>query len=231
MPALLAPLLENYKLSSTHLNNFLDVSRGGPHLFLMNNLLRFPQAISPSAGYGSAIHATLQRTHTHLVATGNHRPMEDILHDFEENLDKQRLGEKDFEQYLQKGSETLTAFLNEKHSSFNPHQKVELNFAHQSVFLGDAHLTGSLDLVDFNDQSIVVTDYKTGKATKSWVGKTDYEKIKLHHYKQQLMFYQLLINHSRDYNKYTFEKGVLQFVEPTRTGEIVSIDATFTDDE
>lgn len=231
MRDLLAPILENYKLSSTHLNNFLDVTRGGPHLFLMNNLLRFPQAISPSAGYGSAIHATLQRTHAHLTATGKHRPIEDILHDFEENLESQHLSEKDLHHYLQKGSDTLTAFLNEKYASFTHDQKVELNFSHQSVFLGKAHLTGSLDLVDFKDQSVIVTDYKTGKAVRSWTGKTDYEKVKLHRYKQQLMFYNLLILNSRDYNRYAFEKGVLQFVEPTRSGEILAIDATFTPDD
>jgi len=41
---LLAPTLETYKLSATHLNNFLDVSRGGPQNFLLNNLLHFPSA-------------------------------------------------------------------------------------------------------------------------------------------------------------------------------------------
>jgi hypothetical protein len=30
MQQLLVPMLENYKLSATHLNNFLDISRGGP---------------------------------------------------------------------------------------------------------------------------------------------------------------------------------------------------------
>lgn len=232
MQTLLAPKLETYKLSSTHLANFLDVTRGGPQSFLIRNLLRFPQAIHPNAGYGSAIHATLQRTHAHLAATGKHRPLEDILHDYEQHLRDQRLADKDFTAFLQKGGDTLTAFLKEKYESFSPTQKVELNFASQAVQLGKARLTGSLDLVDFNDdRSIVVTDYKTGKASHNWTGKTDYEKIKLHRYKQQLMFYHLLVSRSRDYRKYTFEKGVLQFVEPTTTGDIVALEATFATDE
>jgi DNA helicase-2/ATP-dependent DNA helicase PcrA len=232
MRELLAPTLERYKLSSTHLNNFLDVTRGGPQLFLMSNLLRFPQAMGPSAGYGSAIHATLQRTHAHLTATGKHRPIEDILHDFEENLHDQHMSDKDFQTYLQKGSEALSAFLEEKYITFTRSQKVELSFSNQNVFLGEAHLTGSLDLVDFNDdKTVVVTDYKTGKAVRSWTGKTDYEKIKLHKYKQQLMFYNLLIANSRDYRNHSFERGVLQFVEPTPGGDIVAIDATFTHDD
>ena len=66
----LAPTLETYKLSVTHLNNFLDVSRGGPQNFLLNNLLRFPSAKSPAASYGTAIHASLQQLHNLLRADG-----------------------------------------------------------------------------------------------------------------------------------------------------------------
>jgi DNA helicase-2/ATP-dependent DNA helicase PcrA len=231
MYSLLASTLETYKLSSTHLTSFLDVTRGGPHYFLVNNLLRFPQAPSPHAAFGSAIHVALQRAHAHLAATGKHRPLEDILHDFEENLQSHYLGPHDFDHYLQKGSDILSQFLEARADSFSPSQKTELNFASQAVRLGDARLTGSLDLVDFNSTSVVVTDYKTSRATTSWQGKTDYEKIKLHKYRQQLMFYQLLIANSRDYHKYAVEKAVLQFVEPTPRGEIVTLEATFSSDD
>ena len=233
MQQLLSPTLESYKLSVTHLNNFLDVTRGGPQTFLLNNLLRFPQAMSPSAAYGSAIHRTLQRAHAHVAAQKNHRPIEDILHDFEENLKEQHMSQADFTDYLQRGSDTLQAFLDAKYEEFSDTQKVELNFAGQQVRIGEARLTGSLDLVDIDtaNKSIVVTDYKTGKATASWQGKTDYEKIKLHKYRQQLMFYKLLVEGSRDYQAYTVDHGVLQFVEPTKQGHILALDASFTPDE
>ena len=233
MQQLLAPTLENYKLSVTHLNNFLDITRGGPQTFLLNNLLRFPQAMSPSAAYGSAIHHTLQRAHAHVAAQKNHRPIEDILHDFEENLKEQHMSKADFTDYLQRGSDALQAFLGAKYEEFSDTQKVELNFAGQQVRIGDARLTGSLDLVDIDtaNKSIIVTDYKTGKATASWQGKTDYEKIKLHKYRQQLMFYKLLVEGSRDYRDFIVDHGVLQFVEPNKAGGILALDATFTKDE
>jgi DNA helicase-2/ATP-dependent DNA helicase PcrA len=233
MQELLAPTLEKYKLSITHLNNFLDVTRGGPQAFLINNLLRFPQAMSPSAAYGSAIHKTLQHAHAHVAATKSQRPVEDVLRDFEQNLRDQHLSESDFASYFQKGSDTLHAFLAEKYDSFSPTQKVELNFAGQQVIVGNAHLTGSLDLVDISteDKTMIVTDYKTGKASRSWTGKTDYEKIKLHKYKQQLMFYKVLVEKSRDYNQYTVTEGCLQFVEPTASGEILSLEASPTIEE
>lgn len=226
MESLLQPMLENYKLSATHLNNFLDVSRGGPQAFLLNNLLRFPQAMGPAAAYGSAMHEALQHTHAHLIATGDKRPVEDILHDFEQSLHGQHLSESDFSYYLQKGSDALNTFLATQYSTFNATQKTELNFSNQHVEIDGARLSGSLDLVDINtsEKTILVTDYKTGKASQTWVGKTDYEKIKLHKYKQQLMFYTLLIQGSRDYHGYEVTGGRLQFIEPTRSGEIVCLE-------
>ena len=231
MRDLLAPMLEHYKISATHVNSFLDVSRGGPQHFLVQNLLRFPQAPTPYAGYGIAIHAALHRAHTHLSATGKHRPVEDVLHDFEKSLEEQNLRPDDFRTYLQKGTDSLTAFLSAKYNSFDPHQKTELNFANQGVYLGKACLTGSLDLVDIRDDEVFVTDYKTGRPSRDWQGKTDQEKIRLHKYKQQLMFYNLLVAHSRDYSRYVFGKGVLQFVEPTPNNEIVALEATFSSED
>jgi DNA helicase-2/ATP-dependent DNA helicase PcrA len=231
MQELLQPLLAQYKLSATHLCAFLDVTHGGPQGFLLQNLLRFPQAISPHAGYGSAIHKTLQRAHSHLSATGKHRAPEDILRDYENNLRDQHLADADFQTFLQKGSDVLQLFLDEKYITFTPNQIAELNFAGQHAILGDAHLTGSLDLIDTDDNTMIVTDYKTGRPVGDWKGVTDYDRIKLHKYRQQLMFYKLLVEHSRDYANYTVERGVLQFVEPTKSGEIIALDATFDHEE
>jgi DNA helicase-2/ATP-dependent DNA helicase PcrA len=231
MRELLAPKLENYKLSATHLNNFLDITRGGPQAFLINDLLKFPQAVSHSAGYGRAIHAALQRAHAHFTATGEPRPHEDILKDFETALTEQYLHPKHFELYLQRGSAALAAFLDARYGSFSAGQKTELNFGGQGVVVGEANLTGILDVVEISGKSLTITDYKTGKATGKWQGVTDYEKIKLHRYRTQLLFYELLIRKSRDYSKYDVEKGIVQFVEPTQAGDIVCLEASFTDDE
>jgi DNA helicase-2/ATP-dependent DNA helicase PcrA len=230
---LLQPTLQNYKLSVTHLNNFLDVTQGGPQSFLIGNLLRFPQAMGPNAAYGSAIHATLQRAHAHLAATKQQRPVEDILRDFDTNLQAQHLTKEDYDYFQQRGSDVLTAFLHQKYDSFTPSQKVELNFAGQQALIGDARLTGALDLVDIDaaNKTMVVTDYKTGKPSLSWQGKTDFEKIKLHKYRQQLMFYKLMVERSRDYHDYTVTAGILQFVEPTPAGDITALDLSFSNDE
>lgn len=231
MKDLLLPTIENYKLSVTHLHNFLDVSRGGPAMFLMQNLLRFPQAKSSNAAFGTAIHDTLQRAHMQLSATGKPQAIEDIISDFESNLFKQHLGKKDFEKYLRKGSDVLLKFLDENYNNFKKSEQTELNFSNQHSIIGEAHLTGKLDLADIDksNKKIIVTDYKTGKPASSWNGRDDFEKIKLHHYKQQLLFYKLLIENARDYNGYRVEKGIMQFVEPNSAGTILSLDTNFDD--
>lgn len=230
---LLTPQLERYKLSSTHLGNFLDVARGGPQAFLLNNLLRFPQAKSAHASYGTAVHATLQRAHDLYRATKERRPLEDVLGDYERILADQHLTPSDHEVFLSRGSDALGAFLSAKYDSFTPAQQTELGFGSQSVMVGDARLTGALDLVDIDKtaKTIVVTDYKTGKPSRDWKGKTEYEKMKLHRYRQQLMFYQLLVEGSRDYSQYRFQSGVLQFVEPTQSGDIVSLELNFSEEK
>ena len=231
MKELLAPTLENYKLSITHLNNFIDVTRGGPQNFLLNNLLRFPQAKSANAIYGTLIHTVLQHAHSHLAASGTRKPIEDITGEFIRLLQQQELSDNDLALYSKRGIEALEAFLDAKYGTFTPSQKPELSFAGQGVVLGQARLTGSLDLVDIDDQTITVTDYKTGKPSTSWTGKSDYEKIKLHKYRQQLMFYELLCANSRDYAKYDFGGAVLQFVEPDSRGDICQLDDRFSRDE
>lgn len=230
---LLAPHLRNYKLSATHLNAFIDVVNGGPQAFLLNHLLHFPQAPSPQLAYGRAMHQTLQQAHIHLTQTGERRPVEDILGDLQTNLRAQRLTTLDFETYLQQGSDELQAYLNARYDTFVPEQKTELSFAGQNSAVGEAILTGSLDLVLINEteKTIDITDYKTGKPVRSWTGRTDYEKIKLHKYRQQLMFYKLLAEHARDYNRYEVANCSLEFIQPTKNGEVISLTTEFNNDD
>ena len=231
---LLAPNLETYKLSVTHLNNFLDVSRGGPQNFLLNNLLHFPAAKNSAAAYGTAIHSSLQQTHCLFNANHQLPSTEQILQFFQKSLESQHLPADDFQLYLDKGKSALTTFLNAKSSDFHDTDLAELDFSNQGVIIGEAKLTGKLDVVDIDKQNktIFVTDYKTGKPSHSWKGSADYEKIKLHKYRQQLMFYQLLVESSRDYSNFTFTGGRLQFVEPDmKTGDILSLEDNFSREE
>lgn len=230
---ILVKLLKNYQLSATHLNNFIDITEGGPKGFLLNNLLHFPKSMSASAATGSSVHSALQNAHQHLRAEGDRRPIEDVVGDFEKYLKRARLPEHEYNQQLQKGSDALRFYLDHSYDSFDPQQDAEFNFAHQGATCGEARLTGVVDLMQVTraDKTVDVVDYKTGKPPTSWKGSTDFEKIKLHKYKQQLMFYQLLIENARDFKGYRIGKLTLDFIEPSASKKLVSLDADFTQDD
>jgi len=226
---LLADKLASYKLSATHLGTFVDTSGGGPEQFLLRYLLHFPSARTPQAEFGTAVHTALQRAHTHLTATGSLKPTEDVIGDFENALNHANLNARDHNFYLTKGVDTLTAFLGERVKTFTPTQKVEQHF---NAIIDDVRLTGLIDLIDVNkeEKTLTLTDYKTGKASRDWRGGSDYEKIKLHKYRYQLMFYKLLIENSREFAGWTVEKGVLEFVEPL-DGQLVKLEMTYDQEE
>ena len=233
MEEYLAPILQDYKLSATHVNTFIDVSEGGPQHLLLNTLLRFPHARTAAADYGVAIHTTLQRAHDHIRSSGQLLPEEDILHEFEKNLARMPLTDDEHHRYLQKGSDALRLYLKEHHEDFRPTQFAEMDFRYQEVVVDSARLTGKLDVIEFDQDAMtaIVTDYKTGGALTSWDKGQDYQKIKAHKYRQQLLFYKLLVEHSRDWRKYRMSQGVLQFVEPDKAGQIVDLRLDTIDEE
>lgn len=231
---LLEPYLSRYRLSATHVNNFVDLTRGGPEHFLLQNLLHLPQSFAPNAAYGTAIHEALQLAQTHLAATKSHKPLEDTLRDFEMIFTRFAFDETTMNFFLQRGGSALQKFLASDYTGFTPTAKAEFNFAYQNVCIDGARLNGKIDLIQTNahEKTVSIIDYKTGKSAVSWQGKTDDEKIKLHKYRQQLMFYRLLIEHSREFTGYTWHSGALQFVEPDKSGVVLPpLVAAFSDED
>jgi DNA helicase-2/ATP-dependent DNA helicase PcrA len=233
LKTLLAPQIERFRLSATSLNSFLDVSRGGPQHFLLNNLLHFPKTKPTPASYGTAVHATMQLAHTHLIVTGEAKPLEDTLHDFENSLSKERLAPGDFQHYLQQGSDHIPTFFTSGVLPMSTSQKPEVSFNHQDVRVGDARITGSLDLIDVDktNKTLTITDYKTGHPALGWDKGDIHTKLKLHKYRQQLVFYKILAENSAEYHNYTVTHGQLAFIEPTKAGESILLSLDLTDQD
>ncbi len=233
--ALLSTLVENYQMSVTHLNNFLDVTNGGPQNFLETNLLRFPQAKTTSAAYGTAVHATIERLYFELRGEAKVPPLAKVLGYFKDVLRKERLSQREYSEQEERGVESLTAFYKAKKDSFKAEHRVEVNFKTQGVVIDGAHLTGKIDKIEQvgeDEKGEVrgtwrVHDFKTGSPVHEWKGTTDYEKVKLYKYKQQIIFYKLLVENARDFiGKQKVESGVIEFVEPDDNGNIVDLPLT-----
>ena len=223
--ALMSTLVENYQMSVTHLNNFLDVTNGGPQNFLETNLLRFPQAKTVSSAYGTAVHATIEQIYHTVRAETKSPALAQVIKYFTEALQKERLSTREYTEQLERGTKNLSLFYKAKKETFKPEHRIELNFKHQGVVVDDAYLTGKIDKIEEISGSLwCVHDFKTGSPIHDWRGMGDREKVKLYKNKQQLIFYKLLVENSRDYaGKYTVDNGMIEFIEADDNGQIVDL--------
>lgn len=219
--ALLSKILENYKLSPTHLNNFLNITKGGPKLFLEQNLLQFPQAKSSSAVYGSAIHKAIEEMYVITKKESKIPTLKDLQNIFKKEIEKARLIEEDAENLIKKGNENLENFYKinkDKVEKEAKYCKTEVDFKNEGVTVDNAEFKGKIDrVVQDEEGELKVIDLKSGNAFKDFEIKKakddDYENIKKHNYKQQLMFYKFLLENSRSFKDKKISFGKLSFVD------------------
>ena len=229
MKSYLGESLSHYKLSPTHLNNFLDVPLGGPYIFLTENLLRLPSVKAPYACYGTAMHTAISEAHNQ-VAQGKKLNADKVIAKFHDVLTVQPLAPQDMQRFTKDGPETLSYYLAKEAASFTSDQKVDISFSRQSVVLGTARLRGDIDRMDFEPTKKIITisDYKTGTPESKWLlapSATQYERIKMFRYKNQLMFYKLLVDGSADWGKkdWRVEVGYLRFLKKNQYGKLNSV--------
>ncbi len=212
--AVLKPILDAYQLNVTHLLKFLDVAWNGPHTFLLESLLHFPQAQTASAAYGSAIHATLRETYRS-VKDGQPMDLDRVLALFGDVLAEQRMRDHEYEAYLRQGHQELSRYLQERYHAFDPAHLIETDFKKQGVTIHDARLSGAIDKMVLNqDKTCHVYDFKTGKPLTGWNKNSGNDALKAWRYKTQLIFYKLLVENSRSWSDYSVDCGVLEFIRP-----------------
>jgi DNA helicase-2/ATP-dependent DNA helicase PcrA len=180
--------LENYNLAVTHLQNFLDVSRGGPQYFKERNLLRLPEAKTASLSYGTAMHAALDFAQK-LVNKGEF-DIARVEASYDKALNDEQLLAVDYERYLTKGRQTLRRLFSDYEFSLPNGSQSELNF--RDIVSGSARIGGKLDRVDADGKNLLITDYKTGSPLNSFNTKDKNKAIKVYKHKMQLIFYALM---------------------------------------
>lgn len=229
---LLKSLLEDYQMPITHLNNFLDVEKGGPQYWLEQNLLQFPQAKTGPSSYGSAIHHTLEKVSLYLKKENCQPEHKDVLDWFTVFLKKERLPKVDYDYYLNKGLADLPVYFEAKKETFGQKDLVEFNFKEQGVIIDGAHLSGKIDrIIDLGMGQCKVLDYKTGKPLESFDESEPYKKKKIQNYQRQLTYYKLLVENSREFSgKFKVKIGTLDFIEP-KNKKIISLDKGITLEE
>ena len=213
----IAGILENYTLSPTHLNKYLEC----PKAFFYENLLQIPSSMPPGAIFGSAIHAALEKGYREVSHTTVFSE-ESIIQEFTHTLEKygHLLSPSETKKYLSHGKKVLHEYF----SHFLEGNKIEHPIKIEKSIcsgIGDIPIKGKLDRIDFlPNGEIRVVDYKTGNAESSFTK----EKLlppseKNNHlggdYWRQMVFYSLLIDQSSQFTG-IFSEGVFDFIEPVK---------------
>jgi DNA helicase-2/ATP-dependent DNA helicase PcrA len=216
LKSLLQERLSKYIMSPTHLNTFIDTEHGGPEVFLLQTLLRFPQAPGEDGEFGSGIHATLDKLQK--LGEGSW-DLTKALRIFDDQLSKRYIPVEHMDDYRNRGHNALKSYLSATESMWAKNAKSEVDFRHEGVVLGDARLTGKIDRLEIDEENktVDIVDFKTGKPLTKWDS-----SIKAQKYKQQLYFYKLLLRGSHTYSGYKVNSARLEFVEPDSQGRPVN---------
>ncbi len=216
------PLVADFQLTATQLNDFLNVAEAGPQAFFERHVLRFPQYADPYVRFGRAVHQVLERIVLDVHA-GKSLPEPERV----SLLVAEALGENDFrgrelEQHQQLGESAIRAYVSQRGEELKRATHVEVNFSRDGVAIGEARITGKADVIcEEEDGTLTIIDYKTGRASEDWDEKG--RELKRHGNRQQLLFYTVLAENSERFRGKTVGKAMLSFVEPNAEGKVLDL--------
>ncbi len=190
--ALLSDRLEKFSLSPTALIDFLNVAEAGPGSFRDRHLLRLPTARSAQGSYGTAVHAALE-TAQRLVNTSK-LELGTILDRFEAALSEEHLSPLDYEHFKTRGEKLLQQLFGKRGLTLVKDGLAEQRLS--DIMLDTARIGGKLDLINLTEDTLLITDYKTGKPLTSFTTRDQTKAIKAWRHRTQLLFYALLASHS-----------------------------------
>ncbi len=219
-------ILLRYKMSVTHLNNYLRC----PLSFYYNTLLRMPSAKNDAMSFGTAIHETLEWLFVEMKK--NHEKvfpsLEELLNRYNFELEKLREDFRAciFQRRLDYGREVLTKLYAAKQEEWFKDVEIEKNF---TTDWNSIRITGKLDKIEHRPDGILLIDYKTGKWEKKKFyrpgeskSKNEEDKVKKYgsDYWRQAAFYVLLLQQAKPV--YQAKDVVFEFVEPDDNGQFKS---------
>jgi DNA helicase II / ATP-dependent DNA helicase PcrA len=207
-------ILQNYSLSVTHLNNYLEC----PIKFYYQNLIRVPAAKGESMAFGSAVHSTLQALFEKMRANDNIFPSkETMMDDFNRFMYRNResFTKEQYNRRLEYGGKILPPYYDYYINKWNKIVILEKNM--RNVEVEGVPLNGKLDKLEFDGKKVNVVDYKTGRyenAKKKLKGPVGDDKIG-GDYWRQAVFYKILLDNQK-YNDWDAVSSEFDFIEPVK---------------
>ncbi len=212
----LLSLVKEYKLSATGFNKFLNIVNGGPKVFFEDHILRFPQQKTIYSSYGTAFHGLVKEIYSILNKEERLVSEKEAFQIFKKVIEKERLPEKDYFAALKKGKKEVPNFYRNKIKDFEKEDIIEKDFKNEGCVVESVPISGKVDKMRIRKGFIDVFDYKTGEPIFTLNEKEERKKIRGWQYKNQLIFYKLLIESSRDFSKYKVDRGFLDFISPKK---------------
>jgi len=204
-------LLENYKMSATHLNKYLRC----PVTFYFENVLRVPQPKNEFMSFGTSVHYALEK----FIGLFKERKvlpdLEELQDLFMKGMELERSGFTD-EQYARKkeyGLQILKGYYEAYKDSFSSNVIVEYNV--RNAMFGDIQLSGKIDKIEFKENKIIhIVDYKTGsyKNALSKIKKPTEKDPLGGDYFRQMAFYKVLLSNDPK-RRWNMESGEFDFIE------------------
>lgn len=219
-----AELFMKKGFAPTHLNNYLKC----PWKYFFDNLIQLPSPMEKSNMYGSAIHKALNDYL--LLKDKNSDPLEFLEQSYMKELKKYPLPPVDLEDLKVKGKNSLEGYYHQRMKYWANDLLSELKI--KGIHFSDkVTLAGRIDMVEPIDGSnnVRVYDFKTGKP-KSRNQIEGNVKEGDGNYKRQLVFYKLLLD-KYQYKKMNMTEGIIEFIDPTESGQYRHEVFTITNEE
>lgn len=215
-------LLANYRMSATHLNDYLHC----PRLFFYQDILRVPHETNKQVAFGIAVHNALQFASREQIDHRHLPEVKDFMQVFEKELTKQPLSSKDYQHDLAFGQSILPRYYADHQDILAKNLFPEKNFSSDQIMVDDVPLVGKIDsitVLDEDTKQVHVIDYKTSNPDSK---AADLAKGGVYH--RQLLFYKLLCDHAKAFG-YTAVSGEINFVRPSaKTDQFVHRQYEFT---
>ena len=198
--------------SPTAFNTYMT----SPWQYYFRTLLQLPSAPELPMLFGTAVHAGL-KAYADALRRGNASPL--VAHEaFVAELHQLPLVPLDRKEFAQKGEEVLRVYLAQEGAALTKVHEAEFAITTSLTVpgVGEIPLTGKLDRLDFfEDGTVAVIDYKTGRA-RSENDIKGLTKSGDAGYYRQLVFYKLLLEKD---GRYAMREAALHFVEPDEKGK------------
>ncbi|MEO8862739.1 MAG: ATP-dependent DNA helicase [Candidatus Saccharimonadales bacterium] len=215
LKSLVGERLNHYKMSPTHLNTFTNIVYAGPQSFLLNTLLRFPEAQSPDSIYGDALHKSLEWYQKQGNKTSAWPKTPEVLTYFKALMSESLIETVSKQNYIDRGVHALNIYMKANAEKLKTNAKSEVDLRSEGITMDGALLTGKIDRLEIDEQNktVRIIDFKSGNPSTKWSS-----DVKYINYKQQLYFYILLMEKSQTYKNYKVESAALDFIEPLAEG-------------